>query len=71
MSRLSPWDARALLAAIHIPHDSDFHTLDSEQVERLLSVANQFGYRKPKNANGSRARYFHAYLSRLANRHLT
>lgn len=42
----------------------DFHTLSSEEVERLLAEADSVKYRKPKNANGSRARYFHAKLQR-------
>ncbi len=43
----------------------DFHALSSTIVDRLLDEAKRAGYRKPKNANGSRGRYFHAYLSRL------
>lgn len=45
-----------------------FHALRSEEVEALLAHADRRGYRKPRNANGSRARYFHAYLVRLANK---
>ena len=44
---------------------TDFHTLSSSQVTDLLLAADLFKYRKPKNANGSRGRYFHAYLQRL------
>ena len=43
----------------------DFHALSSTIVDRLVAEAKEVGYRKPKNANGSRGRYFHAYLSRL------
>jgi hypothetical protein len=46
--------------------DSDFHTLDSAVVDALLSEADHVKYRKPKNANGSRARMFCAYLQRRA-----
>ena len=46
----------------------DFHRLNSDQVESLLAAARLFKYRKPRNANGSRARYFHAYLVRIASR---
>jgi hypothetical protein len=35
-------------------------------VDRLLVYADAYEYRKPRNANGSRARYFHAYLRRMA-----
>lgn len=42
----------------------DFHTLSSAEVEQLLDAADMVKYRRPKNANGSRARYFHAKLQR-------
>lgn len=38
----------------------DFHTLSFSDVERVLAAADQVGYRRSRNANGSRARYFHA-----------
>mgnify|MGYP003651203181 CR=1 FL=1 len=44
----------------------DFHTLHSEQVAQVLTEADSVKYRKPKNANGSRARYFYEYLTRTA-----
>jgi hypothetical protein len=50
------------------PLSVDFHTLRSEQVDKVLAAADERKYRKPTNANGSRARYFHAYLSRAAAR---
>lgn len=46
----------------------DFHTLSSSEVESLLAEADAVKYRKPRNANGSRGRYFHAYLCRVAAR---
>jgi len=46
----------------------DFYTLSSAEVEKLLEQADREKYRKPKNANGSRARYFYAKLEREANR---
>lgn len=45
---------------------SDFHTLRSSHVDALLEHAKRWRYRKPRNANGSRARYFHAMLQRRA-----
>lgn len=45
---------------------ADFHTLSSDQVDKLVEYAVSTGYRKPKNASGSRARYFYAYLQRKA-----
>lgn len=47
-------------------HFPDFHTLPSERVECLVELAREVGYRKPKAANGSRARYFYEYLKRAA-----
>lgn len=43
---------------------SDFHVLTPFQVERVLEEADHVRYRRPKNANGSRARYFFARLQR-------
>ena len=55
------------LAARHgIPLDVDFHTLDFATMEAVIAAADERRYRKPPNANGSRARYFHAYLRRRA-----
>lgn len=48
---------------------ANFHTLSSAQVERLQDAAKQYRYSKPKNANGSTARYFFAMLQRHANKH--
>ena len=59
-------DARGVAAYYRIDLDRDFHALDSAQVERILIAADRWRYRAPRNANGSRARYFHAYLQRLA-----
>jgi len=53
--------------AINVRTD-DFHALSSEQVQRLLDRANDYGYRAPKNASGSRARCFFYMLQRHANR---
>lgn len=66
-ARLSPFDAADILARTHSA-GRDYHALDSDAVESLLAEANRLGYRKPRNANGSRGRYFHAYLCRVAAR---
>lgn len=58
--------AREILRAIDSNETQDFHTLSSEKVEILLTWADAQKYRKPKNANGSRARYYFARLQRLA-----
>lgn len=57
-----------LAARYHIPLDVDYHTINSSTVESIIAAANERKYRKPTNANGSRARYFHAALVRAASR---
>jgi hypothetical protein len=59
-------DAIETAANYGIPLDADFHALDSYTVERILAAADSVKYRKPINANGSRARYFHSMLRRKA-----
>lgn len=56
--------ARAILAACAVDPGQDFHVLRSSQVEALLEAATFCNYRAPRNASGSRARYFHARLVR-------
>lgn len=52
--------------AMHGLSGGDFHALPAESVARLIVEAEWVRFRAPKNANGSRARYFYAYLQRLA-----
>lgn len=68
MSRLTPREARDILAYREIPRNVDFHALRSSQVDQIIYAADARGYKAPKNAKGSRARYFHAYLVRTAAR---
>lgn len=63
MARISKSVACAILVGAQA--GGDFHALRSSQVDALLTAADRYKYRKPKNANGSRARYFHAYLQRV------
>lgn len=58
--------ARETLRLCRVPIGADFHTLDSDRIDALLTAADLARYRKPRNANGSRARYFHALLQRRA-----
>lgn len=51
-----------------VDFSADFHTLSTEAVLALVDAAKANGYRKPKNANGSTARYFFAYLNRDINK---
>lgn len=50
-----------------IPLNKQFHALPSAIVEKILAAAKECKYRQPRNANGSKARYFHAALVRAAN----
>lgn len=59
-------NARAILSLCNIALGQDFHTLNHDQVECLILQANHTRYRRPRNANGSRARYFHDMLQRRA-----
>ncbi len=57
--------ARAVLDFCNVGEDQDFFTLSSRQVDALLMYARRDKYRKPRNANGSRARYYLARLHRM------
>jgi hypothetical protein len=66
--KLSPYEARQTLLACGCDLASDFHALPSSVVQCLIAQADLRKYRKPDNANGSRGRYFHAHLIRLASK---
>jgi len=59
-------NARAVLASAEVALGQCFFTLYAWQVDALLVEADRVKYRKPRNANGSRGRYFHDRLQRLA-----
>lgn len=59
-------NARLTLANLNIAIGQDFHTLTGGQVDALLAEADRVRYQKPRDANGSRARYFHDRLQRHA-----
>jgi hypothetical protein len=65
----TPDQARQILFRCGADTGEDFAALPSRTVQQLLEWADVCRYRAPKNANGSRGRYFFAYLQRLANRH--
>lgn len=60
------YTAKQIATNNQIPLHADFHMLSSEIVDRILIAAKAYGYRKPKSANGSPARYFYALLCRAA-----
>ncbi|OQM74931.1 hypothetical protein BFN67_04770 [Pseudaminobacter manganicus] len=65
MTRLTYDRAWAICTSFCIPVDRGFHALNSQHVQNIIDAADSVKYRQPKNANGSRARYFHAYLCRV------
>lgn len=66
MPRMTKAEATELAARHSIPLDADFFSLSWDTVERVKHAADERKYRAPKDANGSRARYFHEYLRRAA-----
>jgi hypothetical protein len=64
MARIHAMDALDIFTDTHIDWRRDFFSLRQSEVAALLAWADMRGYRAPKNANGSRARYWHAYLVR-------
>ena len=58
--------AKQTLARLGVPEGGDFHALHGDKVMALLEEAKEQNYRRPKDANGSTARYFHARLQRKA-----
>lgn len=66
---MTAYDATNLAHRFSISLARDFFTLSASEVGRVLDAADAAKYRRPKNANGSRGRYFFASLQRAANRH--
>jgi hypothetical protein len=64
--RLPVCESRKLLQARGVDLDKDFFQLHSSDVGIVLDVAKAAGYRKSKNAPGSKARMFYAHLQRRA-----
>ena len=67
MARMTKLHAEHLALVYDIPLGKDFHALTPQKVANVLECATATKYRKPKNANGSRARYFYAYMNRAYN----
>lgn len=67
-ARIDRERARRILALVPAPVGGNFYALRQEAIYSLLAEAKAAGYRTPRNANGSRARYFHEYLQRAAQR---
>jgi hypothetical protein len=53
-----------ILADCAISPDTDYRSLSIVQIDALTVRAEKYGYRKPKNLDGSTAKRFHAFLVR-------
>jgi hypothetical protein len=62
--RIPACEAKRLLVARGITFKKDFFALHLSEVEIVLDVAKAAGYRKRKDAPGSKARMFYYYLDR-------
>lgn len=62
--RVPACEAKRLLSARGVDLKKDFHQLNSSDVNIVLDVAKAAGYRKSKNAPGSKGRMFFQYLQR-------
>ena len=63
---MTNYTATSLATQFRLDLAKDFHTLANAEVCRVLEAADLVKYRKPKNANGSRGRYFFEYLKRVS-----
>jgi hypothetical protein len=63
--KMSHEDARAMLMNNDVLFDQDFHALSSDAIGRLEQAANATGYRKRKDAPGSKVRMYYQFLQRL------
>jgi len=62
--RLPVCEAKRLLQARGVPTNQDFDALRFSEVSIVLDVAKAAGYRKRKDAPGSKARMFYYHLQR-------
>lgn len=63
-SKITREQAKVLAYIAGVPMDADFHALSQEQKETLISLAKKSGYRRPRMASGSFARYFYDHLNK-------
>lgn len=70
MARLSRDGARSRLSQCGIAANDppSFFSLSQSRTADLLALADDDGYRVPRHANGSRARYYYARLIRAASK---
>lgn len=68
MARLTYASARDLCSSFGFDPFEDFHVMSSDSKEAVIRAADSVGYRAPKSRNGSRGRYFAAYVRRIIER---
>jgi hypothetical protein len=59
---------QAMQYGINIKNGNFFRDVSVSQAGYLAELAEESGYKKPKNANGSTGRYFFEHLKKLANK---
>lgn len=62
--KMSHCDARAMLERQGVDFSEDFHALPSSKVDLIVEAARAAGYRKRRDAPGSRGRMYFQLLSR-------
>lgn len=68
MARLTYARARSLCSVYGFNPFEDFHAMSTGSKEAVIRAADSVKYKAPKNANGSRGRYFAAYVRRIIER---
>ncbi|MDV2964545.1 hypothetical protein RZ532_01035 [Nitratireductor aquimarinus] len=68
MARLTYASARAICSTFGFNPFEDFHAMSSGSKEAVIRAADSVKYKAPKSRNGSRGRYFAAYVRRIIER---
>jgi hypothetical protein len=63
-NKLTKTDAKNLAKKLGIDFSKDFYELSNTHVSELVALSKLVGYKKPKTASGSTARYFFNYLNK-------
>jgi len=65
MAKITKQAARRIADEAGIDFSKDYHQLRMSAVDTLDDIRRLTGYQKPKNASGSRTRYFFYYLQKV------
>ena len=63
--KISKEEAKEMAEDMGLNLKKDFFTLNRYEVDKVLEIAKMKGYKKAKNAPGSKARMFWYYLQRI------